>query len=98
MCASVRWRRRAPQKWMRANVPGVHIPDHIHLPVWQGHDQKRRASRSACDIHQRGRKSTAFSGHSCVWLYRQEEFCRRNRFMIPVLLQGAAWRKAQFCQ
>lgn len=60
-------------KWMRSNVPGVHIPDHIIQRLEGAQDQKAEGKRICIDIINEVKEIPGVSGVH-VMAYRQEEY------------------------
>ena len=59
-------------KWMRANVPGVHIPDHIIKRLEGAEDQKLEGKNICIELIQQLREIEGVAGVH-VMAYRQEE-------------------------
>ncbi|MHC8509930.1 MAG: methylenetetrahydrofolate reductase [Rhodospirillales bacterium] len=59
-------------RWMRANVPGVHIPDDIISRLEGAQDQKKEGRSICIEIMQQAREIEGVSGVH-VMAYRQEE-------------------------
>jgi 5,10-methylenetetrahydrofolate reductase len=60
-------------RWMRANVPGVHIPDHIIARIEGATDQKAEGKRLCIDIINEVQQIEGVRGIH-VMAYRQEEY------------------------
>jgi 5,10-methylenetetrahydrofolate reductase len=60
-------------RWMRSNVPGVHIPDEIIARLEGAKDQKREGKRLCIELIQQLREEKGVAGVH-VMAYRQEEF------------------------
>jgi len=60
-------------KWMRSNVPGVHIPDDIIKRLEGAQDQKAEGKRLCIDIINQVKEIPGVSGVH-VMAYRQEEY------------------------
>jgi 5,10-methylenetetrahydrofolate reductase len=60
-------------RWMRSNVPGVHIPDEIIKRLEGAENQKKEGKRLCIDLIQEIREIEGVSGVH-VMAYRQEEF------------------------
>jgi len=60
-------------KWMRSNVPGVHIPDDIIKRLEGAQDQKAEGKRLCIDIMNEVKEIPGVSGVH-VMAYRQEEY------------------------
>ncbi len=59
-------------RWIRTNVPGIHIPDEIITRLEKAQDQKREGKRICIEILQQIREMKGVSG-AHVMAYRQEE-------------------------
>jgi tagatose-1,6-bisphosphate aldolase len=60
-------------KWIRANVPGIHIPDAIIKRLEGAQDQKAEGKRLCIDIINEVKEIPGVSGVH-VMAYRQEEY------------------------
>ena len=60
-------------KWMRSNVPGVHIPDEVITRLEGAQNQKAEGKRLCIDIIQQVREIKGVAGVH-VMAYRQEEY------------------------
>jgi 5,10-methylenetetrahydrofolate reductase len=60
-------------KWMRSNVPGVHIPDDVIKRLEGAQDQKAEGKRLCIDIMNQVKEIPGVSGVH-VMAYRQEEY------------------------
>jgi len=60
-------------KWMRSNVPGVHIPDHIIKRLEGSEDQKKEGQNICVELMQQVKEIEGVSGVH-VMAYRQEQF------------------------
>jgi 5,10-methylenetetrahydrofolate reductase len=60
-------------RWMKANVPGVHIPDAIVARIEGAKDQKAEGKRLCIDLIREIRDIKGVSGVH-VMAYRQEEY------------------------
>ena len=63
--ASARWRRRAAARWMRANVPGIHIPDPVIARLEGAKDQKLEGKKICIELIQQIREIEGVAGHPC---------------------------------
>lgn len=79
-------------KWMRANVPGVHIPDHIIARLEGATDQKKEGKQICIDIINEVKEIEGVSGIH-VMAYRQEEFVAEIVHDSGVLKGRKPWRK-----
>ncbi|KJS15412.1 MAG: methylenetetrahydrofolate reductase [Hoeflea sp. BRH_c9] len=79
-------------KWMRANVPGVHIPDHIIARLEGATDQKKEGKQICIDIINEVKEIDGVSGIH-VMAYRQEEFVAEIVHDSGVLRGRKPWRK-----
>ncbi len=79
-------------KWMRANVPGVHIPDHIIARLEGATDQKAEGKQICIDIINEVKEIDGVSGIH-VMAYRQEEFVAEIVHDSGVLKGRRPWRK-----
>ena len=59
-------------RWMRSNVPGIHIPDDVVTRLERAKDQKREGKQLCIDLIQEIREIPGVSGVH-VMAYRQEE-------------------------
>lgn len=59
-------------RWIRSNVPGIHIPDGIIARLEGAEDQKREGKKICVEILQQVREMAGVSG-AHVMAYRQEE-------------------------
>ncbi|NQV47889.1 MAG: methylenetetrahydrofolate reductase [Rhodospirillaceae bacterium] len=79
-------------RWIRANVPGVHIPDAI-IKRLEGADDQKREGRNLCtEIIQQVREIAGVSGIH-VMAYRQEEAVADIVHASGVLKDRKPWRK-----
>jgi 5,10-methylenetetrahydrofolate reductase len=79
-------------KWMRSNVPGVHIPDHIITRLEGAADQKAEGKRLCIDIINEVKEIAGVSGIH-VMAYRQEEYVADIVHESGVLKGRRPWRK-----
>ena len=79
-------------KWMRSNMPGVHIPDHIIKRLEGAEDQKAEGKRLCIDIINEVKEIEGVAGIH-VMAYRQEEFVAEIVHESGVLKGRRPWRK-----
>jgi 5,10-methylenetetrahydrofolate reductase len=79
-------------KWMRANVPGVHIPDAIIARLEGAADQKAEGKRLCIDIINEVKEIEGISGIH-VMAYRQEEFVAEIVAESGVLTGRIPWKR-----
>ena len=79
-------------KWMRSNVPGVHIPDHIIARLEGAKDQKAEGKRLCIDIINEVKEIEGVSGVH-VMAYRQEEYVAEIVHDSGVLKGRRPWSK-----
>ncbi|MBZ0161599.1 MAG: methylenetetrahydrofolate reductase [Notoacmeibacter sp.] len=79
-------------RWMRANVPGVHIPDEIIKRLEGAEKQKEEGKRLCIDIMQEVKEIDGVSGIH-VMAYRQEEFVAEIVHESAVLKGRKPWRR-----
>lgn len=79
-------------KWMRSNVPGVHIPDDIIKRLEGAEDQKKEGKQLCIDIIQEVKEIEGVSGIH-VMAYRQEEYVAEIVHESGVLKGRRPWRK-----
>ena len=79
-------------RWMRANVPGVHIPDEIIKRLEGAQNQKAEGKRLCTDIMQQVRAIKGVSGVH-VMAYRQEESVSEIVHESGVLAGRTPWRR-----
>ncbi|MFQ5562334.1 MAG: methylenetetrahydrofolate reductase [Parvularculaceae bacterium] len=60
-------------KWLRSNVPGVHIPDEIIARIEGAQDQKREGRAIAVEFMQKAKEITGVSGVHLM-AYKQEQW------------------------
>jgi len=86
-------------KWIRKNVPGVHIPDTIIARLEGAEDQKREGKKLCTELIQQIREIPGVAGVH-IMAYRQEEFVTeiiaesgvlKNRVIDP---EATAWFEA----
>ena len=79
-------------KWMRSNVPGVHIPDDIIARLEGAQDQKKEGKQIAIDIINEVKEIEGISGIH-VMAYRQEEFVAEIVHESGVLRGRKPWQR-----
>lgn len=79
-------------RWMRSNVPGVHIPDDVIARLEGASDQKREGKQLAIDIINEVKEIEGVSGVH-VMAYRQEEFVAEIVHASGVLRGRKPWQR-----
>jgi 5,10-methylenetetrahydrofolate reductase len=79
-------------RWIRANVPGIHIPDHVIARLEGAADPKREGKRMCVEIMQELREIPGVSGLH-VMAYRQEELVAEIVHESGVLAGRRPWRR-----
>ena len=79
-------------KWMRSNVPGVHIPDGVIARLEGAEKQKKEGKQLCIDIIQEVKEIEGVSGIH-VMAYRQEEFVAEIVHDSGVLKGRKPWRR-----
>jgi 5,10-methylenetetrahydrofolate reductase len=79
-------------KWMRSNVPGVHIPDAVIARLEGAADQKAEGKRLCIDIINEVKEIEGVSGIH-VMAYRQEEFVAEIVAESGVLKGRQPWKR-----
>lgn len=79
-------------RWIRSNVPGVHIPDAVIARLEGAADQKAEGKRLCIDIINEVKEIEGISGIH-VMAYRQEEFVAEIVAESGVLKGRRPWRK-----
>jgi 5,10-methylenetetrahydrofolate reductase len=79
-------------RWIRANVPGIHIPDAIIARLEGAESQKREGKRICVEIMQECREIAGVSGIH-VMAYRQEELVAEIVHESGVLAGRRPWRR-----
>lgn len=79
-------------KWIRTNVPGVHIPDNIIARLEGAEKQKEEGKRLCIDLMQEISEIEGVSGIH-VMAYRQEEFVAEIVHDSGVLRDRKPWRR-----
>lgn len=77
-------------RWMRANVPGVHVPDAVIQRLEGAKDQREEGIRLAIELAQQAREIPGISGIH-VMAYRQEEQVARIVTQSGVLGDRKPW-------
>jgi hypothetical protein len=79
-------------KWIRSNVPGIHIPDAIIARLEGAQNQKQEGKRICIEIMQEVREIAGVSGVH-VMAYRQEELVAEIVYESGVLAGRQPWRR-----
>jgi 5,10-methylenetetrahydrofolate reductase len=79
-------------RWIRANVPGIHIPDHVIARLEGAQDQKREGKRICIEMMQQVREIDGVAGVH-VMAYRQEELVSEIVHESGVLAGRRPWRR-----
>ena len=79
-------------RWIRSNVPGVHIPDHVIARLEGAADQKKEGKQLCIDIINEVKEIAGVSGIH-VMAYRQEEYVAEIVHEAGVLKGRRPWRK-----
>jgi 5,10-methylenetetrahydrofolate reductase len=79
-------------KWMRSNVPGVHIPDHIIARLEGAKDQKAEGKQICIDIINECKEIEGVNGVH-VMAYRQEEYVAEIVHESGVLKGRRPWMR-----
>lgn len=79
-------------KWIRSNVPGVHIPDSIVSRLEGAEKQKQEGKQLCIDLMQEIREIEGVSGIH-VMAYRQEEFVAEIVHESGVLRERKPWQR-----
>jgi 5,10-methylenetetrahydrofolate reductase len=79
-------------RWIRTNVPGVHIPDAVIKRLEGAGDQKREGRDICIEVIQQVREMNGVSGVH-VMAYRQEELVSDIVHQSGVLKDRKPWRK-----
>ena len=79
-------------KWIRSNVPGIHIPDAVIKRLEGAQDQKQEGKQLCIDIINEVKEIKGVSGIH-VMAYRQEEFVAEIVHESGVLKGRQPWRK-----
>ena len=78
-------------RWMRSNVPGVHIPDAIIKRIEGAQDQKKEGKQLCIDIINEVKEIEGVSGIH-VMAYRQEEYVAEMVHESGVLKGRQPWK------
>ena len=81
-------------RWIRSNVPGVHIPDAIIARLEGATDQKKEGKQICIDIINEVKEIAGVSGIH-VMAYRQEEYVAEIVHESGVLKGRRPWRREQ---
>jgi 5,10-methylenetetrahydrofolate reductase len=81
-------------RWMKSNVPGVHIPDAVITRMEQAKDQKAEGKQLCIDLIQEIREIEGVAGLH-VMAYRQEEFVNEIIHASGVMKNRQPRRKAR---
>jgi 5,10-methylenetetrahydrofolate reductase len=79
-------------KWIRANVPGIHIPDSIIKRLEGAQDQKKEGKQLCIDIINEVKEISGVSGVH-VMAYRQEEYVAEIVDESGVLKGRRPWKR-----
>ncbi|WP_019173507.1 methylenetetrahydrofolate reductase [Pseudaminobacter salicylatoxidans] len=79
-------------KWIRSNVPGVHIPDEIIKRLEGAQDQKKEGKQICIDIINEVKEIPGVSGIH-VMAYRQEEYVAEMVHESGVLKGRKPWKR-----
>ncbi|MCB2102819.1 MAG: methylenetetrahydrofolate reductase [Rhodobacterales bacterium] len=79
-------------RWMRSNVPGVHIPDGIIKRLEGAEKQKAEGKKICVELIQQVREIAGVSGVH-VMAYRQEEFVAEIVHDSGILKERQPWRR-----
>lgn len=79
-------------RWMRSNVPGVHIPDAVIARLEGAADQKREGKRLCIDIIDEVKEIEGVAGIH-VMAYRQEEYVAEIVHESGILKGRKPWRR-----
>jgi 5,10-methylenetetrahydrofolate reductase len=79
-------------RWMRANVPGVHIPDSVIARLEGAQDQKAEGKRLCIEIIQEVRAISGIAGVH-VMAYRQEQYVSEIVHESGILKGRVPWRR-----
>jgi len=79
-------------RWIRTNVPGVHIPDAIIARLERAQDQKREGKNICIETLQQIRDMPGITGVHLM-AYRQEELISEIVHESGVLKGRKPWRK-----
>ncbi|MDN2568500.1 methylenetetrahydrofolate reductase [Aquibium sp. A9E412] len=79
-------------RWIRSNVPGIHIPDHVVARLEGAADQKAEGKRLAIDIINEVKEIDGIAGIH-VMAYRQEEYVAEIVHESGVLKGRRPWKR-----
>ncbi|MBZ9701310.1 MULTISPECIES: methylenetetrahydrofolate reductase [unclassified Mesorhizobium] len=79
-------------KWIRSNVPGIHIPDIVIKRLEGAHDQKKEGKQLCIDIINEVKEIPGVSGVH-VMAYRQEEYVAEIVDESGVLKGRQPWKR-----
>jgi 5,10-methylenetetrahydrofolate reductase len=79
-------------RWIRTNVPGIHIPDHVIARLEGAANPKQEGKRICIEIMQEVREIAGVSGVH-VMAYRQEELVAEIVYESGVLAGRQPWRR-----
>lgn len=79
-------------RWIRSNVPGIHIPDHIVARLEGAQDQKKEGKQLCIDIINEVKEIEGVSGIH-VMAYRQEEYVAEIVHESGVLKGRKPWTR-----
>jgi 5,10-methylenetetrahydrofolate reductase len=80
-------------RWIRSNVPGIHIPDSIIARLEGAQDQKKEGKQLCIDIINEVKEIEGVAGIH-VMAYRQEEYVSEIVHESGVLQGRTPWRRA----
>ncbi len=81
-------------RWLRSNVPGVHIPDAIISRLEGAKNQKLEGQKICVELMQQCKEIAGVSGVH-IMAYRQEEYVRQMVFDSGVLGDRICWAPGQ---
>ena len=79
-------------RWIRSNVPGIHIPDAVIARLEGAKDQKQEGKKICIEIMQEAKEIPGVSG-AHVMAYRQEELVAEIVLESGVLAGRRPWRR-----
>ncbi len=79
-------------KWIRSNVPGIHIPDSVIARLEGAQDQKKEGKQLCIDIINEVKEIDGVSGVH-VMAYRQEEYVAEIVHESGVLKGRTPWKR-----
>ena len=80
-------------KWIRSNVPGIHIPDSVIARLEGAQDQKKEGKQLCIDIINEVKEVEGVAGIH-VMAYRQEEYVSEIVHESGVLKGRTPWKRA----